>query len=60
MRKRVFLEDNMEEELIKRGYNIFDDERCIDSSKVCHIACDWYGFETEMNDNGVLIFTGNF
>lgn len=59
-KKIILSEDEMETELIKRGYKIEDDEGCIDSMEVCSIACDWYGFQTKVNCNDALEFIGNF
>lgn len=60
MNKKVYLEDEMEQELIKRGHDIFDDEKCIDSTKVCSIAVELYGFHSRLNNDDILEFTGKF
>lgn len=60
MAKKVYLEDEMEQELIKRGHDIFDSDKCIDSSEVCSIAIELYGFHSRLNSDEILEFNGNF
>lgn len=60
MTEKVYLEDEMEQELIKRGHDIYDSDKCIDSTEVCSIAIELYGFRSRLNEDDVLEFTGNF
>lgn len=60
MEKKVYLEDEMEKELVKRGHNIYDSDNCVDSSELCWIAVEFYGFHSRFNSDEVLEFTGRF
>ena len=60
MKEKLYLEEEMEQELIKRGHNIFDEDECIDSVEVCEIAVGMYGFKSRLNKDEILEFTGNF
>ncbi|QZA69512.1 hypothetical protein 035JT004_282 [Bacillus phage 035JT004] len=61
MLKNIMLETEMEEHLAKNGYNIYDEESCIDSVAVADIACDELGYDSYMMEgsgslNQTLIF----
>lgn len=59
-KNKIYLEDEMEQELIKRGHNIYDSDECIDSSEVCSIAVELYGFHSSLNSDEILEFSGTF
>lgn len=58
--EKLYMEDQMEKELVVRGHDIYDEDKCIDSVKVVDIAIDVYGFKSKMNENDILEFVGSF
>lgn len=52
MQNKIFLtEEEMEQKLIKDGYDIMDGDQCIDSCKVTDYACNDLGYESRMNQD---------
>lgn len=51
MQNKTFLtEEEMERLLIIQGYNIMDEDQCIDSCKVTDYACNYLGYESRLNE----------
>ena len=59
----IMTENEMEEHLQDLGYDIMDshgDDACIDSTIVCDIACCELGFESNMDDDGIITFKADW
>lgn len=50
-------ENEMEKFLKDNGYDILDEEGCVDSVKVSDIAIDILGYSAEISDSGIIIYS---
>lgn len=58
--EKIYTEYEMEQELTNRGHNILDEDGCTDSVEVVDLAVSLYGFNSTLNEDEMLEFTGDF